>query len=132
MHCTIYQLLQNACKTLAKRHQIRPCWELEADELLQSRCVNWQTKPISLDSEKLSPDVKSIILDKLLQRDADSNKSLVSFHNISVDHVNYKVGCIYVIQKVEAEDVPIFQNVRYTLSIRNTTFERVFASTTQF
>jgi len=112
----------NVAKTLAKRHQLRQCWEWSASELLNptGRAIS-KTKQIKLTM--LPEEVRNIIRHRLSLGDAtviiELNEMLASFTEISVANVLYKVNAVYVVELIEAENFPVFIHIRHILNVRH-------------
>ncbi len=61
---------KNVCQTLAKRHQLRQCWEWEENDVLKRHDIAiGRTKSLSITSAKLPDDVRNIIFDRILAND---------------------------------------------------------------
>jgi uncharacterized C2H2 Zn-finger protein len=110
----------NIAKTLAKRHQLRQCWEMKGEDLLV-RSDGAETKTTMVSISTLPEDVQAILHSKFLKDSGDTPPMEVACcGKITLSHCSFKVNCVYVVDVEEEEQLPVFLQVKQILNVRQT------------
>ncbi len=106
----------NVSFTLAKRHQMRQCWEMSSEDILHSEEKSQSCKTVTFST--LPIDLQQCIENALsVTSNADENVASVSLH--WYDGCCYKVGQVYVLSLCEEEEIPMFIFVKKILCFRS-------------
>ena len=109
---------KNICLTLARRHQLRLCWELTSVDLLKQGAVSMGGRAISLRalcSDARRPLLLACAVDP---SDVDLKETVWKVTQLSIDNIIYKEHDIYIIDLVH-DDVPVFLKVVYIMQFRS-------------
>jgi len=107
---------KNITQTLAKRHQMRQSWEFSGTDILaqDDRALS---KTSAAKFSKLPVTLQSSVVDAL-HVDIEDDENVSCAKHITIDSVNYKVSCVYVVGTVEEEVVPQFLYVNHICCVR--------------
>jgi hypothetical protein len=110
---------KNIGKTLAKRHQLRQAWEWIGNDLLLAtdRAVS---KSKSICVTVLPQDVQDILLTKT--GDLDPSEKIASVRSALIDNVEISTSRCYVVDRIGADNAPVFLHVRHIVNIRHNWF----------
>lgn len=102
---TVVCNFKNITKTLARRHQLRQCWEQA-----EKKSIGYEVCNASGSSEVPSNTLPSLVLATLETKVGKrlSNEVLQKTNSITVNNTNYKTGECKVIDTVHTEEIPIF------------------------
>jgi hypothetical protein len=105
----------NISLTLAKRHQMRQCWELSAEDQLESaeKSLSCKTEAFSKLPSTLQQCIENVFM---VKSDVDENVASVTTH--WYENCCYKVGQVYVVSICEEEQIPIFIYVKKIICFR--------------
>ena len=108
----------NVTSSMARRHQMRQCCEFMNEDILHS-------EPQSLSGTsvwqitRLPTDLRETLMEKL-QIDIDGTECVTVTKRLLFSHTLYEVESCFVLNVVEAEEIPIFLKVKYIVSFRDT------------
>lgn len=106
--------LKNIAKTLARRHQMRQCWEQANSNYLGKKfMLTADTRDVPLHSLPGS-------LARALQCKLGENVTpdhVIKTKSITVDNVAYKTGSCLVIETAHAEDIPAFLKIYHIFGV---------------
>ena len=108
---------KNIALTLAKRHQMRQCWELSSDDLLQpvvSACRSKHYK-FSAFASGIREAVTSV-----LGVSVESDEVIAVVSSLSKCGGKLLANKVYVVDVVEEEQVPFFCFVKHIINVRDT------------
>ncbi|XP_066509129.1 uncharacterized protein [Hoplias malabaricus] len=93
---------QNIAKTLAKRYQMRQCWESQCSTSWNSEAVPHSVTEIPL--RVLPSQLREIFVSDT----ASFADSVWKTKHLEHDRVQYKVGDYYILDLLHAEEIPVF------------------------
>lgn len=96
---------QNIAKTLAKRYQMRQCWEAQSTGHHVSEDVPYSLIEIRLNA--LPSQLREIIAED----SAELNETLWKTKQVIYDRVKYTTGDFLILDLVHAEEIPVFLKV---------------------
>ncbi|KAK9521454.1 hypothetical protein VZT92_021258 [Zoarces viviparus] len=103
----------NICQTLAKRNQLRQCWEWQSQSLITDDAkaaaseLSLEDLPVNLQAHFQSLEIPIAVDEKLWK-----SKRIVS------NSVKYAVGDYFILDLVHAEQIPLFVKITLILQIR--------------
>lgn len=108
---------KNIAKTLARRHQMRQCWEqTDTTSLGKKVMLTADTRDVPLEAHPGS-------LTRALQCKLGENVTpihVIKTKSITVDNVAYKMGSCLVIGMAHAEDIPVFMKIYHIFGVMGT------------
>ena len=110
---------KNVAQSFATRHQMKQCWELASVDVLKQDTTSQGGAPVMFAS--LSCNVQSSVLSfcNLELSDIESADKIWKVRSITVDHVKYSTGSLFVIDLVHEEDIPVFFRITHCIRFRN-------------
>lgn len=110
---------RNVAFSLAKRHQLRSCWELLSEDFLERDAIqeNVSTKQFF----ELQQRVQNAILHytDMGQDSIEENEMITTCKTLRFNAVHYSVDDSFVIDLVHAEDIPVFFKIREIVNFRS-------------
>ena len=107
----------NVTSTMAKRHQMRQCWEYLSDDILSSEpCSLASTKTVPITS--LPSELRATIATRL-GIDILPDDLITITKKLRFDHRTYTVEDCMLLSVVEEEDIPVYCKVKYILNFRD-------------
>jgi len=106
---------KNFCYTLAKRHQMRQCWEMSADDILECKEPGCKSKTYAFDV--LGCDLRDIVSD-ILNVTVAGCEQIASVNFMFYDGMKIAINKTYVVDVAEEEEVPVFCVVKFILCVR--------------
>lgn len=109
---------KNVSYTLSKRHQLRQCWEQNSGDFLKEEPE--YTVLRNLKFAKLSFDTQEMVMTRLGVGLGDlRNDSVMLCSSLHLRSVKYEVSDFFVVDCVEAEEVPVFFRISHILNCRS-------------
>ena len=108
---------KNVCYTLAKRHQLRQCWELSSLDVLHQNTYTESERLLPFKS--VTPEVQQGIRDKCGVEDIPAEEHLAVVNALKHNNTKYTINNIIIIDVVE-EDIPIFMKIAKIIQFRGT------------
>ncbi|XP_049341205.1 uncharacterized protein LOC111192620 isoform X1 [Astyanax mexicanus] len=99
---------QNIAKTLAKRYQMRQCWES------QSSTTNSEVVPDNVTKIPLRA-LPAPLMEIVASDSANLAESVWKAKQLEHDRVQYKVGDFYILDLLHAEEIPVFLKLIYII-----------------
>ncbi len=111
---------KNISKSLAKRHQMRQCWEMLGEEMLIASNQSL-SKSVSTLFSKLSEDIQ-IAIANCTNIDINANELVTSVKSLQLNNVKYKVNNVFVLQTVQEEHIPVVMYLKKIICVRDCWF----------
>ena len=110
---------RNICATLAKRHQMRQCWEITSVDVLRQKATSDGRRAVPLRS--LNRQVLDMLLSTcgLTYGDINLSEHVWKVDKLTIDTVNYHHQDYLIVDLVEEEEIPIFFKIVHILQFRN-------------
>ena len=105
---------KNFCYTLAKRYQMRVCWEMSADDILECKEPGCRSRTYAFDV--LGCDLQDIVTETLNVSVAGSEQ-IASVNFMFYDCMKTAVNKVYVVDVAEEEQVPVFCVVKFIICV---------------
>ena len=111
---------KNIAKTLAKRHQLRQCWEFTATNFLGD-CIECSGE-VSFFFSNLTPQQQDLIIRYYDLKHVSQSEVVWKCSVLTLGGNTYKVHDVTIAALLHAEDVPLFYKIYQILKIRGTWF----------
>ena len=96
----------NVTYTMARRHQMRQCWEFSTDVLYNSAQCLTKTSPMPFSE---LPFDLTVVLTNKLQIDINGNEMLTFTNNLLFNNVTYKIDNYFIVDMVEDNIFSIYR-----------------------
>ena len=106
---------KNFCYTLAKRHQLRMCWEMSADDIFECKENGCRSRTYAFDV--LGCDIRDIVTD-ILNVPVTGSEQIASVNFMFYDGMKIALNKVYVVDVAEEEQVPVFCVVKFIICVR--------------
>ncbi|XP_048100473.1 uncharacterized protein LOC125295253 [Alosa alosa] len=100
---------KNICLTLAKRHQLRQCWELTSVDVL--RQDEYTERGCSCPVRSLSQEIRLGLTQRFGAENIELEEDVLVVQKLCLDNVLYSINNILVLDVIE-EDIPVFIKIR--------------------
>ena len=107
---------KNICQSLAKRHQLRQCWELSSGDILKQGCEPAGGRSVPFKS--LPPLTHELIALKTGCIPTDKEQ-IWKAETLTVDTVCYKKNDFFITDTVHKEQIPLFHKVFHIIQFRS-------------
>ncbi len=104
---------QNITKTLAKRYQMRQCWEAQSSSIPNSEATPGSVTEIPLCILPLG--LRQVIAENI----GAELESAWETKRLEHDRVSYKVGDFFIFDLAHAEEIPVFLKLIHILKIQD-------------
>ena len=108
----------NVTATVAKRHQLKECYELRANSFLGGEPISLRATS-SWNIARLSANLVASLSGRL-DLNFNTDDTFTTTTALSYDHVQYKTDSSFVLCAVEEEEIPLFVRIQYILNVRRT------------
>ena len=107
---------KNVSYSLAKRYQMRQCWEWQANNSREPEISSHVSTEVPF--EKLPKEVKSYLTAGLVATNQEESESVWKTKKIVIDTVKYMVGDFLVLDVLHEEEIPQFVKVLHLIKFR--------------